>query len=185
MRNKQLPYHLCAQPDHILEIRLPIELWRRIKGAAKLHGVSYSWVVRFCLFRLIMRPSPLTYLGQDMAWRRLKGIDSKFYFRNLRAVAQKSAGAFHRHRLCLYGEDELYIRMVSAMLGVSMTHLTRLALECNLERLERASYRRPTRFFQASLYWLGIKRRKDVDFHTRPMQKAAIALSRYPKSSYW
>lgn len=179
------PYSFAAWPRHVLEVRLPEELWRRIKVMAERHGVTYSWVVRFCLFRLIMRSQPLNYIGFRMKRDPLRGAAPKLYYRNLRAVAQKSAGAFHRHRLCLYGEDELYIRIVAARLGVTMTHLVRLALECNLERVERACYRRPTRFFRAASYWLGVKRYRAGDLHSRSPKNMALELWRFQQIEYW
>lgn len=145
-------------------------------------GVSYSWVVRYCLFRLISRRDPVAFFAGAGSEGAKGGVITAT---NRRAYCQKFAGAFHRHKLCLYGEDEATIRVVACQLGVTMTHLVRFCLEYGLEALERYDAFGGGRFHAAAFYWLGIKRVRGVEFPIRNSQFAAILLKRYPKSSFW
>ncbi len=170
---------------NILEIRISAEIWQRIAKVAESKRKSYSWVVRYCIFRLIRHHSR-SYITGNIVWR------GKRYHRwvfcdlmNERALRQKQAAILHRHRLCLYGEDELYIRMTAGVLKITMTHLARLALEWHLSSLERGIGSSFSRFRERAFYWLGIKLFRDVEFPTRSSDYLHIRFRRMPDHEYW
>lgn len=180
MKNNSDFRYRGARPDCILEIRLSQEMWRRVAVAAQKKGSTYSWVVRYCLFRLIRPMHPMRPGRPGFAASPLGGLGGESRFARLweDAARQKHAPRLHRHRLCLYGVDELYVRTCAAMLGCTMTHLVRLALEAQLSRLEAENP-------QASFYWLGIKRHLDVDFPIGTTAHTAIFLRRFPLAAYY
>lgn len=152
-----------VHPSHVLEIRLDRATWSRVVAAAQARGVTYSWVVRYCLFRFIKRSQPELYLGRRGAF------------------GGPSGGALHRHRLCLYGSDELYIRQTAGLFNWTMTKLVRIALERNLGRLEGSM----GRFSRASFYWLGIKIFADREFPFSSTKHTTLRYIRFPTSEYW
>lgn len=167
----------------VLEIRLCRESWGVIEGIAEARGVSYSWVVRYLLFRFIKRGNISSFVGFAGNPRYdVLPEPSRFGAANLEAWRRRDGaslrGAKHRHRLCLYGKDELYIRLATASLGCTMTHLVRLALEVYLLGLSSSKGRR------TAFYWLGVKHYKAVKFHSRPGINTDIRLKRYSRSAY-
>jgi len=145
-----------------------------------MNRTTYSWVVRYCLFRLIKRKNPRKNVGNVISW------SNSAKFEKLNALAGKYAGAdnLHRHKLCLYEEDEFFIRMTAAVMHCTMTHLVRLALEWNLDELERMSTTR-SRFFTLAFYWLGIKLYQGVVFPTYSPEDKDFRLERIPITAYW
>ncbi len=162
-----------VSPDHVLDIRLCRKTWQKILYIAAKKKCSYSHVVRYCVFRLIRR-NDFTGISKR----------SKRYYHSLERLARKkqTATQFHRHRLCLYGDDELFIRMVAARTGCTMTHLVRLALEWHLENLKRIGIERGG-FHALAFYWLGIKIHMGVDFHTHG-SGTRLFLERLPETAY-
>lgn len=185
--------------DSILEIRLCPEMWQRIKWVAERRQSTYSWVVRYALFRLIKRVDPkkcYSHIGNpgfgsasfgspagggpnERAWARRSG------------ASRKGADAKHRHRLCLYGADEQAIRHASSYYGCTMTHLTRVALELHFERIYAAMLKtsrgasRMTPMSRAFWFWLGIKIYQGVEFHSLSLEQRMLHFQRYPKGSYY
>ncbi|MDH4199833.1 MAG: hypothetical protein OEV66_05555, partial [Spirochaetia bacterium] len=49
---------------------------------------------------------------------------------------EKSAQQYHRHIMCLYGDDEKLIRLAAMRLGITVSHLIRMALYWFLPKLE-------------------------------------------------
>ena len=95
----------------------------------------------------------------------------------------------HRHRLCLYGEDELFIRLSAARLRCTMTHLVRIALEKYLDSLLMMTTRLPGSkkigYRDAVWYWLGIKVYYDVELPSIQSSKVCFQFLRYHKLDYW
>jgi hypothetical protein len=143
-----------------LEIKLDYKTWERVVKIAGKRKVSYSWVVRYVLFRLI----------------KCKSNNIPDIIRNT------SMEKIHRHKMCLYGKDELLIRMTAALWGCSMTRLVQIALIRNLWRLECET---EGKFHRISFYWLGIKMYNGVKIHNKTPGNIYLQLTPFPKSAYW
>ncbi|MES0489007.1 MAG: hypothetical protein ABUK01_03385 [Leptospirales bacterium] len=187
MLNKNKPFwKVRVTPDHILEIHLNQETWEKIVRIADLKKKSYSWVVRYCVFRLLKRQ-----MGEGFGQQGCSGrAGEKFEELSERAKQHIYAGNnkvedLHRHKLCLYGRDEFFIRLTSGRLNFTMSHLVRLALEWNLDELERLSLGRVSRFHRLAFYWLGIKLYRDVDLPIISPPHKNIHLRHFPDSEYW
>lgn len=188
---EKIPNHI----DYVLEIRLCLESWYKIQYVARLRNKSYSWVVRYALFRLIKRKELNKYLSHDMLppYGRNSFTSEKFRRHNENAWNRRAdSKGKHRHRLCLYGEDELYIRLAAARLRCSITHLVRLALEVYLDRLvshiRARLHSRVARgwfFHDYFWYWLGIKLYQDVEFHTFSPESILFKFTPYKKYAYF
>ena len=179
-RNKRY-WNIPIHPDHILEIRLKPEVWAKVVKTAKMNRTTYSWVVRYCVFRMIKRRDPRRNIG-DVVFRK---NSEKFNVMNLRAREHKGGNNLHRHKLCLYEEDEFFIRMSAALMHCTMTHLVRLALEWYLDELERQSTNRPSHFHEIAFYWLGIKLYQGVVLPTLHPENREFFLERLPTTAYW
>ncbi len=103
----------------IFEIQLARKYWQRISTLAEKHSISYSWIVRLCLFKLLQRPN-------DRLQHMTIMLKEKFI----------DHGRDHRHMLCLYGEDERYVRFKAATLGMTISKLVRCSLELYLDQVE-------------------------------------------------
>lgn len=119
-----------AQPnlwfiDDIFEIRLLEADWQRVKQTAMQREISYSWVVRICIFAMISK--------------HRKKIDYQFTQKSL-ALKQEykfqRGKSFHRHLLCLYGDDAHCIRLEASRLGITVSHFIRLALREFLDKID-------------------------------------------------
>jgi len=183
MINARVYYKNIEQVDCVLEIRLCQETWQKIKIVAARKEKSYSWVVRYMLFRMIKRKSLHQYLKGPLSCEKNEG----FYNLDKKVQQQKKGTKLkHRHRLCLYGEDELYIRISAARMRCSMTHLVRLAIELYLDSLlEACAKSKFIRFHEAAWYWLGIKVCYDVEFHNIGISNVYFRFQRYHKLEYW
>lgn len=190
MKHEPDYYSIFPPAESIVEVRLCDDIWKKVRLVAHLRRVSYSWVVRYATFRLIRRKNPAGYIGyagnprfcptfrdydyvklNEAAWRRRAGSDEK-----------------HRHRLCLYGSDELYLRLTAALLGCTMTHLVRLALEKYLDSMVPRVRRRvrlgARAVERAFWFWLGIKLHEAVEFpNTSPIYRN-FSFKKYPKYKY-
>jgi len=184
MLNKFTGYEKYAVIDSILEINLSIETWEKVKTIAEITHSSYSWVVRYALFRLIKKKNFMKFILN-------KQIIEKFEKVNAEAQRKGRCKNMHRHKLCLYGEDELFIRITAAQMNFSMTHLVRLSLEWYLDDILRAVLKNDRysssskRHFDAAWYWLGIKHYCDVEIPNKSCKDLRVDLSAYPIYSYW
>lgn len=128
----------------VWEVTLPPKLWRSLVSCSRFRKSSYSWVTRYCVFRLAE--------SQNLRWSKSL---AKIYNDVRTEVAQ--GGKLHRHMLCLYGEDIKLIQFAAMQLGISVTAFVRLALAMYLARLAMETHSSkavtPAEFFQ-----LGIKR---------------------------
>ncbi len=168
MINRCSPPAFGPMPRHVLEIRLQENQWKRILRIAQARKKSRSWVVRYCLFRLIARP---------------RGA-GKIPFESGRCFGVVARKDMHRHRLCLYGDDELFIRTSAAVAGCTMTRLVRVALEQNLALLERGLISGCV-FFALAFFWHGIKLFKDVEFPIKTPEKTNLRFTRFQEKDYW
>ncbi len=179
--------------ENVLEIRLCLDTWEKIKRISKVRKTSYSWVVRYATFRLIKRKNVSSFILGKQEFSQLDG----FWFNgphlklNQRVLLRRPYSRLkHRHKLCLYGADELLIRLTAARLGCSMTHLIRFALEKYVDKLmDHLFQTSPKRFLSAShlafWYWLGIKIQRDVEFPTKSISLRLIHFSKYEKHDYF
>ncbi len=170
----------------VLEIRLCEDIWNRVQGASALTGKSYSWVVRYAVFRLIRRARLRDYIGYagNPAFCDSHGKLFRPHPLNRKVWARRSeSGIKHRHRLCLYGEDELFIRLAAARLGCTMTHLVRLALEKYLAIFIDAWVH--SRSGIVFFYWLGIKIFKGVEFHTFSKDEHIITYEKFSPKDFF
>ena len=92
----------------------------------------------------------------------------------------------HRFKLCLYGNDELFIRNTAAKLGCTISHLVRMALEWYLTELINDKGKFENAAFVCHFYWNGIKRYFDVDLPIKFKKRTwNIQFSAYSEHDYW
>lgn len=106
----------------ILEARLAPIQWNSIKIAVSQRRRTYSTISRYCVLRLAKKC--------NLRWTR-KLHDTQIGVE--RGIAH--AREFHRHQMCLYGEDEKLIRLAALELGITMTAFIRLAIQLYLPTL--------------------------------------------------
>lgn len=119
---KQLKYHKIPI-SNLWEVRLDGDIWQRVKRVANARGCTYSWIVRYCVFRLARK----THIVMRPAMENLSREIKRHY-----RYTQK----LHRHMLCLYGEDEMLIRLAAMKLSVTLSHFIRLSLYWFLSKVE-------------------------------------------------
>ncbi|MES0489252.1 MAG: hypothetical protein ABUK01_04620 [Leptospirales bacterium] len=173
--------------DNVLEIRLSPLSWNKIKWVAVNKNRTYSWVVRYAIFRMIKRSGQFHPDGENVGLRSAKIAKLNDLMRSERGNSQKK----HRHRLCLYGKDELFIRIAAAKMGCTMSHLIRLSLTMYLDDLVSKfpyigrSRDRNGRFSGPAWKCLGIKIYRGVRFHTIGARQQHFEFTYYQKSDYW
>lgn len=161
----------------VLEIRLCRETWSKVQYVSALSGCSYSWVVRYAVNRFIYRKNFHRYVTRRADFQRLHDD----------AMARRPhADKKHRHRLCLYGRDEMNLRLSAVELGCTMTHLVRMALDAYLERVFQRSIRQGMgRVEEWFWFWLGIKLHLDVEFASWDTNCKHFNFTRYRKGLYF
>jgi len=105
------------------EVHLEEDLWQKIKIVAKEHKASFSWITRYCVFRLARK--------KNLSMRKAMEIHNKKI-----KIHQKSV-THHRHLMCLYGSDEKLLRIAAMQLGMTVSQMIRLALHWFLPKLEK------------------------------------------------
>ncbi|HRP70679.1 MAG TPA: hypothetical protein PLY93_14225 [Turneriella sp.] len=107
---------------NIIEVHLPQQQWERIITLAVARKKTFSTMTRYCVLRLVrkvnLRWTPVLIKAHGKAKREMQMGDS-----------------VHRHVMCLYGEDEMLIRLAVMRLSITMSAFIRLALELFLPRL--------------------------------------------------
>ncbi|MES0491966.1 MAG: hypothetical protein ABUK01_18375 [Leptospirales bacterium] len=187
MKNKSVYRKLKVPVDYILEIRLGIGSWNQIKSVATARDLTCSWVVRYAVFRMIKRRNLQGYITGAGSLV----MDKKFKLLNERVKANRAGSADkHRHKLCLYGEDEMFIRLAAMQMRCTMTHLVRLALEYYLPRMvskiQTVGFLPLGFFSRSSTYWLGIKLYAGVTIPgRRGIEQVHIKFRSFEKSDYW
>ncbi len=180
MRTQSVFRSIPVPVHSVLEIRIPYDIWDKIRLISWTKQRSKSWVVRYTLFRLIKRKSPSQFIGYAGNPRFGGGTVNRLAWQRRVNCRLK-----HRHRLCLYGEDETLVRLTAASLGCTITHLVRLALETYLHQLF-VSLRKPwSRACWGFWYWLGIKHCSDVEFPTRGPTKTHFNFTRFRRTEYF
>lgn len=107
----------------IWEVLLSQDLWAKMeKAKEKNPKLTYSWISRYCLFRLLRH----SHFDKSVKWKSLQTIEKKL---------PKSRELCHRHMMCLYGKDEDWIRLISIQFGSNVSKLIRLALLWYLDEL--------------------------------------------------
>lgn len=153
--------------DAIWEVLLPPEWVNKIRYLAKKRKVTMSWIVRYCIFRLLRRrklalsPTEQTMLEKIQAEMRLHRSRTMRYYSTNKTL-------FHRLQVCFYGEDEKWLRLAALELEISVSMLIRFAIYryfAGLENEKAIPYWR--------LFWMGIKFTAKLTFQ-RNLAKAAI-----------
>jgi hypothetical protein len=98
-------------------VHLSPRLWSGVRQAARKRHVTYSWITRFCAFRLIER--------QALRTHRMVGYAKQQVQKEKEISSEK-----HRHLVCFYGEDIKFVRYAALELGISVSVLIRIALWC-------------------------------------------------------
>jgi len=102
----------------IFEVRIRMEQMKEIVSLSKKHKITFSWVTRICLFKLLEQ---YTHLSLSI---HLTNAEEK---EDLLEVKEKKL-KLHRHQLCLYGKDAIRVRFLASELGFTITQLVRIAL---------------------------------------------------------
>jgi len=122
--------------DYVWQVRISQKVWDRIVAVAVKKKTTYSWIVRYCTFRLCCTA--------DLKWN--DGLLDAF-----EQIKPEKAGKTHRLQLCLYGHDVKIIQMIANMLEISISDLIRIALYLYLKLLEEDKVE------ESDFYWNGIK----------------------------
>ena len=108
----------------VFEIRLRPEVWQRVRKIAQQNQLSYSWIVRLCLFKCFRKG---VKIDQNIISLR----------RHLRGeIWQLGQSKLHRHMLCLYGDDSNFLRLAASKVGLTITQFVRIALALHLDDVE-------------------------------------------------
>ncbi len=178
--------------DAVIEVRLSMDTWEKIRRIAIVRSSSYSWAVRYCLFRLVKRKNPIEYIRYAGNPKYDYNFSNFLNFKELNKNAWEkrvNTGNMHRCRICFYGQDELFIRLAAARLQCTMSHLIRLALEKYLDTLI-ANIVLPKKgikgwFKRSFWFWLGVKVHCDVEFPFKSITKIYFDFIRYQPFEYF
>ncbi|AFM11927.1 hypothetical protein [Turneriella parva] len=147
MKCSKQPAFLTNKPakiSNLWEVHLSQKLWQSLASLAKLRRCSYSTITRYCVFRLAEQQNLRCLALYTNVLNQIRD--------DMRQTPTK-----HRHVVCLYGEDEVLIRMAAMRLGITVSAFIRLALWLYLPRIamEKHSLRSVSDY---ALFWRGIKR---------------------------
>ncbi len=147
MKCLKQPAFLANKPakiSNLWEVQLSRKLWQSLRGRAKLRRSSYSTITRYCVFRLVeqqnLRTLPLYTSVLNQIREEMRETPTK-----------------HRHMVCLYGDDEVLIRIAAMRLGTTVSALIRLALWLYLPRIAMEKHSGKA-ISDHTLFWRGIKR---------------------------
>ena len=185
MENKYPPRNGWPPIPWVLEIRLCQDTWKKIRQVATVRNETYSRVVRYAVFRLIRRRNLRKYLGLD------SGSETALLKYN--ALTEKAKGRRenfrikHRHILCLYGDDEIMIRLAATQLRCTMTHLVRLALEYRLDEMlaTKLCQGKSPWFLEWSWHFLGSKLYSSVELKKACADENFFKHIPFQKGDYW
>ncbi|MDH5718526.1 MAG: hypothetical protein OEZ22_12945 [Spirochaetia bacterium] len=136
MKCRKQPLWVKIEIKNIWEVHIDLSVWENIKIAAKIHNKSYSWIVRYCVFQLANK--------KNLRWtKKMQNINKDL---KLISVNEK-----HRHQLCLYGDDEIFLRTAALILGISISQLIRISIAMFLKRFLTK------KVSKENLFWYGIK----------------------------
>lgn len=121
MRCQKQPLFKIKEPiANVWEAQIDLELWQRIVKVKKLLKVTYSSVVRFCVFRMID-----------------SRIDFESIAMDIHSCCKPGRRNSHRLQLCLYGNDEKRLRILALKIGVPVVQFIRIAILKYLHILEK------------------------------------------------
>lgn len=133
---RQLPFYRLPIAN-IWEVKLEKEVWERVCKVAKERQCTFSWVTRYCVFRLARKKNLIMRPAMENHSCKIKKIYQ----------GQKK---LHRHMLCLYGDDEMLIRLAALRLGVTVSHLIRISLYWFLPKIESRQVTWPQIFYHGT-----------------------------------
>ena len=110
---KQPPYKIPEKIANVWEVIIDKETFAQIVQARNKSKKTYSWVVRYCLFKLIRNP------------KRMKKLTAMEFHSG--PIPTRATG--HRLQLCLYGDDEKLVRILATQAGVTVSRLLRTAIK--------------------------------------------------------
>ncbi|MBV6494438.1 MAG: hypothetical protein LDLANPLL_02471 [Turneriella sp.] len=133
MKCRKQPKFLEKRPvkiASIIEVHLTVRQWGHILKLARARKKTFSTITRYCVLRLSRK---INLRWTSVLLETYKNVKEEIQ------LAEKE----HRHVVCLYGEDEMLIRLAAMQLRITMSAFIRLALELFLKRLamEKHSYR--------------------------------------------
>ncbi|MDH5717053.1 MAG: hypothetical protein OEZ22_05390 [Spirochaetia bacterium] len=133
--NKQ-PHWAKEEIKNVWDVHLNVHVWENIIIAAEIHSRSFSWIVRYCVFQLLLK--------KNIRWTN----NLKIIHENIKKnISEKT----HRHQLCLYGQDELLLRNTAIQLRISVSQLIRISIAMFLDRLLKK------KVSKENFFWYGIK----------------------------
>jgi hypothetical protein len=166
---KQFRFHKIPIAN-LWEVHLDIKLWKRLCIAALDRGCSISWITRYCVFRIARKRVKKMPFAMKIHSNELK---------NTHHQAEK----YHRHILCLYGDDEKLLRLTAMQLGVTVSHLIRLALYWFLPKVEKM------RVDWNQIYYHGTRICRFLDISRKNMHKIpfydTLFYTKWPIESWW
>ena len=166
---KQLRYHKIPISS-LWEVHLDVHVWTRVVKAAKNRGCTISWITRYCVFRLARKKN--LYMRQAM---KIHSNELKSKYTNLQC--------YHRHIICLYGDDEKLLRIAAMQLGITVSHMIRMALYWFLPKVENFSIK------WQEIYYHGTKICRFLSFVRKSMLKIpffdTIFYEKWCPSQWW
>jgi hypothetical protein len=156
--------------SNLWEVQLDDHIWAQLKRCAYGRNCSFSWITRYCVFRIVRRK----HLKLSTAMEKLSS-DVKLKYR--------TAPRAHRHILCLYGEDEKLLRITAMELNMTVSHLIRFALYKYLPMVEKRDF--PWWF----IYYYGTRITRYLDISSSNFLKLpfvdTIFYTKWPLESWW
>lgn len=155
----------------IWEVRLAKTVFQRVRQNARHRKCTMSWIVRYCVLRLINKPGLNRRVHLDEILDEIR-------------QNQPPVNDCHRFYLCLYGEDDLLLRLAARRLGITVSMLIRLALYRYLRILEKIEAVPAWRFF-----WFGIKLNRNIVIkylrNERHIVKDFLISKKFNYEDYW
>lgn len=166
---KQKKY--CRLPiDNVWEVHLDQGVWSRIVDVAAYYRCSFSWITRYCVFCLVREENII------------EGEALKIHSENIKTIYKKRTNC-HRHLMCLYGDDEMLLRITAMRLNITVSHLIRIAIHCLLPKIEHKKVAWDEIFF----YGLKICRHinfKRTNLHKMPFIEQ-LFYEKWPPEMWW
>jgi len=136
--------------EEVWQVRIQNNIWQSIRIQAIKRKTTYSWIVRYCVFRFLSDQS--FQLDENFIELYLKS-KAIFFTDSDNETTEKD---YHRHQLCLYGDDIRVIKMIATMFDINVTDLVRMALIRFLPLFGE------NKVDEEDFYWHGIKITKVV-----------------------
>lgn len=168
--------------DAIWEVAVNPNWAKEIRSLARQRRVTMSWIVRYCLFCLILDKKKYS---RDRLKSLAKKIKNKMKdYGSCQNKETKARKSLHRLYVCFYGGDEEKVKITALELGVSVSMLIRLAI---YKYLPRFKTKEGVSGWQ--LFWDGIKIYRDVKYSGKMWCKAYVQdilnLRLFSLEEYW